>query len=256
MSNFHRKALIKRFKEASSFSKQELYDLYSDYDPDLKDSTLRWRIHQLKEEGVIRAVKRGEYVISDKPEYVPDLSEKLIRLSSVLNKEYSELDHCIWSTEWLNEFTRHQLGSYFTILEVEKDMAEMVFEDLRYGHDLKVYMKPDETVIERHVAFEQAILLIPLISRSPLRSISIKNGKNGQVKVPALEKMLVDLFCDEKTFYAIRGAELEYIFEHAIREYSINYSKLFNYSRRRSREKEFKEFLRRSFEDQLKDILG
>ena len=123
--NYH-KELIKHFKGKRAFSRQALLDFYRQYDPELNEGTLSWRIHNLKEQGIIKAIKRGEYIVSDKPRYIPELSTDLGRIIKLLNKEYADLDYCIWTTEWLNHFTRHQLGSFFTILEVEKGMMEMV----------------------------------------------------------------------------------------------------------------------------------
>lgn len=250
-----RKELLKHFQQGQVFSKQDLRDFYRRYEPGLNEGTLSWRIHWLRKKGMIRSVEKGKYVISDKPGYEPGPSSDLVYIAGIIHNEHPGLQYCIWSTEWLNHFTKHQLGSFFTILELEKEMMEMVFETLRSAYDLKAFLKPDKTLIERYVLFEEGIVIVPLISRAPVRTLNIeKNGKDA-INVPILEKILVDLFTDEKTFYAISEAELEYIYEHAMREYSINFSVLFNYARRRGKEEQLKRFLRKNFEASIKGVL-
>jgi hypothetical protein len=99
----------------------------TDLDPEITESALTWRIHDLVKRKVIDQVKLGVYTISNKETYKPFVSEKLARLSKIVAKKFDQLDYCLWSTEWLNDFTRHQLGTFFYILEVEKDFVEEVF---------------------------------------------------------------------------------------------------------------------------------
>ena len=60
---------------------------------------------------------------------------------------------------------------------------------------------------------------------------------------PTLEKILVDLYCDPKLYFAFQGEQLVKIFEEALAKYVINYSRLLNYAKRRHREDALKEFL-------------
>jgi hypothetical protein len=64
-----------------------------------------------------------------------------------------------------------------------------------------------------------------------------------KIVLPTLEKILVDLFCDPKLYFAFQGQQLVKIFEGALAKYVINYSRLLNYAKRRHREDALKEFL-------------
>jgi len=92
-----------------------------------------------------------------------------------------------------------------------------------------------------------------LITRSPV-------GKRTENKVklstPLLEKILVDLFAEEKLFYFYRGSELRHIYENAIKSYTINFTKLFSYAKRREREQEIKSFITQHMEYLIKDIIN
>ncbi|MDO9341115.1 MAG: hypothetical protein Q7T72_11405, partial [Bacteroidales bacterium] len=58
-----------------------------------------------------------------------------------------------------------------------------------------------------------------------------------------LEKILVDLYCDDKLFISFQGDELSNIWKNVFKKYMINISTLFNYSRRRGKQKEIEDFL-------------
>ena len=110
MSNIIDRQILKHFKGKEHFDKDTLSSFLTDLDPEITESALTWRIHDLVKRNVLNQVKLGVYVISDKDIYKPFVSDKLARLSKIVAKEFDELDYCLWSTEWLNDFTRHQLG--------------------------------------------------------------------------------------------------------------------------------------------------
>ena len=78
----------------------------------------------------------------------------------------------------------------------------------------------------------------------------------SKVAVPTLEKILVDLYCDEKLFFAFQGSQLDKIFEGAFEKYSINLSRLINYAKRRNREEGVKQFLLKNLGEKVKDLIG
>ncbi|MFT3746797.1 MAG: hypothetical protein QM768_00705 [Agriterribacter sp.] len=103
--------------------------------------------------------------------------------------------------------------------------------------------------MERYI-FEakHPVIIKPFLSRSPAQLID-------DVKVPALEKILVDLYCDEQVYFAYQGHQLEIIYRNAIYRYALNFSKLLTYAKRRSREDEIKSLLMKVLEKDLKEII-
>jgi hypothetical protein len=87
-----------------------------------------------------------------------------------------------------------------------------------------------------------------MLSRSPVM-------KSKALIIPTLEKILVDLYCEEKLFYAYQGFVLSEIFQNCFEKYIINYSRLFNYVKRRTKEAAFLEFLSTTIPEQVKDLL-
>ena len=74
---------------------------------------------------------------------------------------------------------------------------------------------------------------------------------------PTLEKILVDLFCEEKLFFAYQGQQLVKIYEACLDKYSINFSRLFNYAKRRKRDEALKSFLMANnrLHEKIKEII-
>ena len=82
---------------------------------------------------------------------------------------------------------------------------------------------------------ESAIILKTLISKSPTQRVDT-------VTTTTLEKLIVDLYCDKKLFTAFQGSELIHIVDNAQSRYSIDFTKLLSYAKRRRKETEIIEF--------------
>src|SRR5690606_23049079 len=193
--------------------------------------------------------------ISNSEKYVPIVSDKLAKLSKIVAKEFDELDYCLWTTEWLNDFTRHQIGTFFYILEVERDFVEEVFNAYSESSQFRVYLNPKEEIMERYIESGNTLIIKRLISRSPKQKVPIKEKSKDKINLPSLEKILVDIFSDPITFYAVQGSEMKTLYENALKRYHINFSKLLNYAKRRKKENQLKVYMNEHFGDILKDIL-
>ena len=62
--------LLDTFKERCLFDRNELYEFYIGFEPDLNKRTFNWRIHNLIKKDIIKPVAHGLYTISEKPEFV------------------------------------------------------------------------------------------------------------------------------------------------------------------------------------------
>lgn len=228
--------LKKEFIGRESFSRVELFDFYRQFEPDLKETTFRWRIYHLKDKKIITVIKKGLFAISFKPIFKPEISEVEKKISGKIEKQFDQLKYCIWSTKITHEFMLHIPGKIITILQVEKDALEPVYSFLKEEKIRNIFIEPEDKEIERYIyEYENAIVLQSLVSKSPTQKV-----KN--VSTTTLEKLIVDLYCDKKLFAAFQGSELVYMLNNAYNRYSINFTKLFNYSKRRRKETEMMEF--------------
>lgn len=255
MAKYYKEQLVKHFSNQPYITRNELFSFYEKFETKLKETTFRWRIYNLKQNGLIKQVKRGVYAISYKPKYNPLITDNLLKLSRIIAKEYDDVKYCIWTTEWLNDFTQHQLGKFFTVLEIEKDFIESVFESYKELNHIRVYLMPDELAMRRYMDYENTLIIKPLISRSPCLTASQEGKRKNKIKIPSLEKILIDVFCDTKTFYAVQGQEKEYIFENAMKKYTINFTKLFSYAQRRGRKEVVESYITDNFSHLIENLL-
>ena len=230
--------LTELFQHKPFFSRDELFIFYKQYDAELNEGTFGWRIHDLKKKHIIKDVRKGIYTLEHKQFFSPHLDNTIKKIAFFLSSIDPPTNYNIWSTAWLNEFIELQATSFIYVLEVEKDSMSSVFHKLKDAKKhINVFLKPDEKVIENYISeTSQSIVIEPKLTRAPV-------SKKDHLVIPTLEKILVDLFCDEKLFFAYQGKQLVKIYESCLEKYFINFSRLFNYAKRRNREEAIKGFL-------------
>ena len=172
-----------------------------------------------------------------KPTFNPEIGETEREIYTKISKQFSGLMCCIWSTKIVKEFMLHIPGRFLTIVQVEKEALEPVYEFLKEQNISNLFIQPEEKEIERYIyETESAIILQSLISKAPTQIVDA-------ISTITLEKMLVDIYCDKKLFAAFNGSELIHIINNAQSRYSIDFTKLLSYAKRRRREIDILEFL-------------
>lgn len=245
--------LIEVFKERSSIDRNELYNFYSEYEPDLKESTFSWRIYDLKKKDIIKTIGRGLYVISYKPKYKPVVSDNILKIARKTNERFSEIQYAIWENQWLNEFTQHQVSNQMIVVEVENEFIESLYYYLKDSLRMDFFLNPDEKEIQFYISESTMPVVIKrLVTRAPI--IKLKS-KKAIVPIATLEKIMVDLIADAGLFHFYQGSELINIYEKILERYSINFTKLFSYAKRRKREEEIKQFINNNMPNILEDII-
>lgn len=246
--------LIEEFKSKESFTREELFEFYREFEPDLKEGTFGWRIYDLQNRNIIKPIKRGLYVISYKSKYQPEISPELYKIAKQLSEKFDEVKFCVWDTLWVSEFLQHQTSKTTLIIEVEKGFEQSLFYTLKDKSHKDVFLNPDEKAIDFYIAESaQPIIVKKLITRAPLMK---RTEKKVAFYTPSLEKILVDIFAEERLFYYVQGGELMHIYENALSKYTINFTKLFSYAKRRQRENEIKQFMTNHMFHLIKDIIN
>lgn len=243
---FHIEELENRFRDQRTVSTEELYQFYKEKEPDLPQSTLRWRIHELNNRGILSRVKRGVYRLgSEAREWKPEISKELRTGAFKLRNKFPYLTFCIWSTKWLLNFTQHLPTKYITLVDTERDTERSVFYYLQDTQEtFGVFLKPSRDEVRKYLgSSENPLVVRPLISQSPLMTVN-------EIHVPKLEKIMVDLIADEVLFSAFQGKELRTMYSNILDSYDINRSTLKRYAQRRNRWDEVKGYL-----DVLSDLI-
>ena len=241
-----------RFIDYDYITKADLYRYFTEQEPELKDSTLRWRIYHLKKTGLLLPVKNGVYELNTvprKPLFNPTASRKMGDLYAIFFSGFNKMAPCaLWSTEWLAQFMELQPTRSFILVEVEKELAVPLFQLLK-EEQKDVYLNPDRAMVSNYLLGKKSPVVVrPLVSRAPLQQTK------DELPIASLEKILVDVFCDKDLFIAYQGGELKNIFSNAWKNYPLNLSSLMNYAKRRKRAKPLLDFLKKNVGTMYKAI--
>lgn len=234
-------ALQEAFTHQPELTRSQVVDFYRGHAPEVKLTTLDWRIHELVRRGLLTTVGRGRYALPDPLSHrhsycpVPDSEESAVW--QLLHQELQLPEGCLWSTAWANEFSLHQAFRNFLVIEAPRDYGQAVFYALQDRYPHRVFLNPRPEVLTYYVAeTSQPLVVLPFVSRAPVQQVD-------QVPVPRLEKLLVDLFSRPDLFSAFQGQELKTIFTNARRRYLLDERTLLRYAQRRHKADALREFL-------------
>jgi hypothetical protein len=131
---------------------------------------------------------------------------------------------------------RHQPFKNFTIIEVDKEAEEQVFNAVSEWTK-NVYFNPNDEILERYISsnMEEVTIIKNLVTESP-------TVKNNKIVIPTLEKLLVDIIIDKELFAAQQG-ELDFIYKSAFDKYDVNKAKMKRYAIRRNKEQDLERMI-------------
>jgi hypothetical protein len=218
------------------FSQTDLKNALEKLYPTKNKNTIRWKIHDLKEKGIIHHETRGVYTLTaQKQSYQPEIPVEAKELYKSIRQELPCTELSIAHTEWFNEFMIQQALRTYLVIEVEKEAAASVFNSLS-EQGKKVFLDPGREIFDYYISHaENPIIIKSLISESPLVELD-------DIKIASLEKLLVDCICDTEV-YSAQYQEADSIFENAMEKYAVNIGRLKRYARRRNKMKKIAAFI-------------
>jgi len=227
----HTDSFIHHFKGKAVFETKDIVDFYKLTEKFIKSTTINWRVYALVQKGVLQRIGRGKFKLGKVRKYMPEISSLEKSIFKKLKTAFPYANFCVWKTSVFNEFMQHQPSRFFLMVETDKEITNSVFYFLR---DLKksVFIDPTKDIMEKYVLDNKDVVLIkPLLSEAPTQ-------KTNEIETVTLEKILVDLYCDEIIFSAQQGAEMRTIYKEAFAKYTINQSKMLRYASRRRKKEE------------------
>jgi len=182
--------------------------------------------------GVFSRVGRGKFILGERRNFIPEISLKMKSIHKELEKQFPYMKTCIWNTSFMNELMVHQPGRFYTLVEVDREATESVFYFLK-DKMKNVFLEPSSNILSLYASSEKEVIIIKsLVSEAPIQKVK-------EVQTTTIEKLLIDIFCDETIFAAQQGGEMQTIFRNAIEKYSINENKMIRYADRRGKKEAF-----------------
>ena len=211
-------------------SKQETFTLKEAYQCchvslDEEKTKIRKRLSVLASSGKLVRKGSGTYALSDKPIFRPNVSNGVKDLYESLKSKYPFTKVCVYEGPWISPLLHHMASNQIIYIDVEKDASEFVFDHLK-SDGVNAYYKPDEDMVYRYINLDERNVFVKnLVSEAPLQKID-------GIPVSTLEKILVDIYCDQDFSY-LQGSEYVRIAENAMTIFNINKTKLLRYAKRR-----------------------
>lgn len=199
--------------------------------------TLSEQLNRLLKSGQLIRIERGVYKLPDdvSNDFSVVCSEEMKTINQQIKTQFPFVNYCLWSMSTLVPFMHHIPNLNLLFVDVEREVAESVFNLLNIDSNKRVFLLPSLTDFERYISNNEAIIIRPLVSESPLQLIE-------GVSTPAIEKILVDIVGDLE-FSFLQGLEINHVYITIFERHSVNKNKLLRYATRRGRKEEVEKLL-------------
>jgi len=200
--------------------------------------TFSEQLNRLLKSGQLIRIERGVYKLPDdaKKDFSVVCSEEMRKINRQIKNQFPFVDYCLWSGTALMPYMHHVPSLNLMFVDVEREVAESVFNLLNSDRNKRVFLMPSLTDFERYISTNEAIIIRPLISESPLQLVE-------GINTPTIEKILVDIIGDIE-FSFLQGSEISYVYTTIFESHSVNKNKLLRYATRRGRKEEVEKLLK------------
>ena len=219
------------------FTRKELISNLKSKDQVGSPGTLSEQLNRLLKSGQLIRIERGVYKLFDdsRKDFLTACTEDMRRINQQIKALFPFVDYCLWSASTLMPYMHHIPNLNLLFVDVEREVAESIFNLLNVDSNKRVFLMPTLTDFERYINTNEAIIIRPLISESPLQLVE-------GINTPTIEKILVDIVGDVE-FSFLQGSEINYVYTTIFERYGINKNKLLRYATRRGRKKEVEQLL-------------
>lgn len=219
------------------FTRKELIAKLKREDQIGSPGSLSEQLNRLLKSGQLVRIDRGVYKLTDnaRKDFSVLCTENMRLINQQIKNQFPFVDYCLWSASTLMPYMHHIPNLNLLFVDVEREVAESVFNLLNADNSKRIFLKPTLTDFERYISTNDAIIIRPLISESPLQLVE-------GINTPTIEKILVDIVGDVE-FNFLQGSEINYVYATVFERYSINKNKLLRYATRRGRKEEIEQLL-------------
>jgi len=235
--------------EGKYCSIDEIETFVKQRNPLISRKTVVWQVNELVKKGKVVRVGRGVYLFAPKKRFNLTASGLTRRAYKLLNSRLNYLEVTITDTSSLGDLMNLQPFSFVVCIETRKTAVNAVLSALQ-KEKIEAYSKKDFSKVERYVTTSQPVFVRPELAVNP----SMPKEKN--MRMANIEKILVDLVCDEDIYGQYQGSELENIYMNATERYAVNYSQMLKYAAARGKKTKVVEYLSETTEfKKVRDML-
>ena len=203
---------------------------------DTPRKTIIWNVNDLVRQGKAARFGRGVYGFVKKARFNPVLSETTKKACSALHEKFKYLVITVTDSGILGQFMSLQPFSTVAVIETRKSAAKAILSALR-NDGVEAYAKSDFPKLEQYISSPHPIVIRPELAVNP------NLPQENNIRVANLEKLLVDLVCDEDIYGQYQGEELRNIYRNATGSYAVNFSQMIKYAAARKKKDPVMEML-------------
>lgn len=163
-------------------------------------------------------------------------AEKTRKLFGVLKSLLPFSQISIWHTDAILPMMHDIPNFSLTIVGAERLATSSVVDALENITDSLILQDSEKSPLSRLAPGRELVVVTPQVSQAP---VEVSEG----VTVPTLEKILVDILCDN-ALHALTGSEAYAIYAAAFSRYSVSRKTLLRYAGRRNRSEEVKAIMK------------
>jgi hypothetical protein len=230
------KAEILNEFEGQYCSIDNIVSFVESFNGDTPRKTVIWNVNDLVRQGKAGRCGRGVYGFMQKSVFQPVMGEAAKKACTLLRDKFKYLNVTVADSGMLAQFMSLQPFSTIVVVETKKSATGAVLSELRKD-GVDAYAKRDYPRLEQYVQSSEPFVVRPELTVNP------NLPQENNVRTANLEKILVDLICDEDIYGQYQGAELQNIYQNATESYAVNYSQMLKYAAARKKKVEVMEML-------------
>lgn len=173
-------SILEQFGDKTTLSLQDIDAFYRQKEPSIPQTTVRWRIYSLEQQGIIKRIGRGKYSLGRAHYFVPEVSKKMKRIRQIISKKFPFVAYCLWELSPVNAFAQHLINFNVLFVDVERDAVESVYYALKETRS-KVMLV--QNLYDNLSEFGSTVIVRPLITDSPIQKkrghLCYNVGKNA-----------------------------------------------------------------------------
>jgi hypothetical protein len=219
------------------FARKELIAYLKRTKQSVSPNAVSVQLKRLLNNHILIQPKLGVYALPDKSKtnFFVTNTDDIRQISEQIKQRFPFINFCVWSSKAIMPYMHHIPNLNFLLVDVERDATEAVFNMLNADTSKRVFLTPSQTDFERYISGNEAIIVRPLISEAPVKTVE-------NIPAPTIEKILVDMAGDTE-FSFLQGTEINQVYATIFERHKVNKNKLLRYATRRGRKEEVQQLL-------------
>ncbi len=193
--------------------------------PGTNKNTILWALYDMVKNGEILRCGRGKYDFSMArvSPFRTELQEDVENVLQIIQKKFKYVNVVVTDSSWFSEYIVQQPFSTVVRLEVNEPAIEAIARALR-EYEIDAFSVADILDAEKYATSSRVFVIDKIRFNNP--ALKYK----GKVSIAKLEKIMVDLVCDDTIYRQYQGWELENFYENVLERCSINFSTIIKYA--------------------------